>query len=169
MAFCPVVRYATVAAVTDAISKGNSEFIVRSSIITSMVKTTPAIGALKIPATAPAAPHPTSNMSVLCGILNILPKFEPMAEPVSTIGASAPTDPPKPMVMELAIKLDHVLCRLMCPSLREMAYRIFVTPWLMSSLTNLRMNKPVRAMPITGYTKYRKLASELMKLPVSND
>ena len=31
------------------------------------------------------------------------PMFDPMAEPVSTIGASGPTDPPKPIVAELAM------------------------------------------------------------------
>ena len=89
--------------------------------MTSIVKTKPAMGALKMPATAPAAPQPTNSINVLCGILNVVPNCEPMAEPVRTIGASAPTDPPNPMVMELAIKLDQVLCLLICPSRREMA------------------------------------------------
>ena len=35
--------------------------------------------------------------------------MEPIAEPVSTIGASAPTDPPKPIVSELATIDDQVL------------------------------------------------------------
>eukprot|EP00975_Prorocentrum_lima_P010833 2302454-Prorocentrum_lima.AAC.1 len=60
-----------------------------------------------MPATAPAAPHPTNNISVRCSILNKLPRLEPIAEPVSTIGASAPTEPPNPIVMELAIMDDH--------------------------------------------------------------
>lgn len=85
-------------------------------------------GALKIPAMAPAAPQPTSNINVRCSILNTLPRLEPIAEPVSTIGASAPTDPPNPMVMALAIVDDQILCRLIRPCLREMAYRILVTP-----------------------------------------
>ena len=79
------------------------------------------MGALKIPATAPAAPHPTNSINVRCSILNALPKLEPMAEPVNTIGASAPTDPPKPMVMALAKSDDQVLCRLIRLCLREMA------------------------------------------------
>ena len=36
-----------------------------------------------------------------------------IADPVNTIGASAPTEPPKPIVMALAITDDHVLFRLM--------------------------------------------------------
>ena len=47
---------------------------------------------------------------------------------VSTIGASAPTDPPKPIVMALAIVDDQILCRLIRPGRREIAYRILVTP-----------------------------------------
>jgi len=85
------------------------------------VNTSPAIGALKIPAIAPAAPQPTKSISVRCSILKTLPRLEPIAEPVNTIGASAPTEPPKPMVMELAITDDHVLCRLIRPCRREIA------------------------------------------------
>ena len=62
-----------------------------------------------MPATAPAAPQPTKSMTFRCSRLNILPKLEPMAEPVSTIGASAPTDPPKPIVSELAMSDVYVL------------------------------------------------------------
>ena len=116
-------------------SSGTMDAIVKSSISTSRVKQTPAIGALKIPATAPAAPQPTSNISVFCSMRKSCPRFEPMAEPVSTIGASAPTDPPKPMVSELAMVDDHMLCRLMRAFFWEMANMIFVTPWLMSSFT----------------------------------
>ena len=89
--------------------------MVRSIINTSKVNTNPAIGALKIPPMAPAAPHPTSNINVRCSILNILPRFDPIADPVSTIGASAPTDPPKPMVMALAMVDDQILWRLIRP------------------------------------------------------
>ena len=88
---------------------GSREAIVRSTISTSRVKTRPAIGALKIPEMAAAAPHPTSSMRVLLSILNSCPRLEPMAEPVSTIGASAPTEPPKPMVMADAITDDQQL------------------------------------------------------------
>ena len=67
------------------------------------------MGALKIPATAPAAPHPTRSIICLLLNLNICPNELPMALPVSTIGASAPTLPPKPMVMALATTDDQVL------------------------------------------------------------
>ncbi len=48
-----------------AIIKGTKEAIVRSSISTSRVNTIPAIGALKIPAIAPAAPHPIIKVITL--------------------------------------------------------------------------------------------------------
>ena len=155
IASVPVTMYETVAAVTAEISRGSKEDMVKSIISTSKVNTSPAIGALKIPAMAPAAPQPTSSINVRCSILNTLPRLEPIAEPVSTIGASAPTDPPNPMVMALAIVDDQILCRLIRPCLREMAYRILVTPWLISSFTILRTNQPARKIPTTGYTKYK--------------
>ena len=102
--------------------------MVRSIIKTSKVNTSPAIGALKIPAMAPAAPHPTNVINVLLSNLNSCPKFEPMAEPVKTIGASAPTEPPNPMVMAEAITLDHVLCAFSLDLFDEIAYRIRVIP-----------------------------------------
>ena len=95
--------------------------IVRSMSNTSMVNTNPAMGALKIPDTAPAAPHPTSSIIVRASTRKRRPRFEPMAEPVSTIGASAPTDPPKPMVMELATTDEYMLCGRMRACLREIA------------------------------------------------
>ena len=90
-------------------------YIVRDDIVISMsstssVKTSPAIGALKMPAIAPAAPQPTSVISVLRSMWNSFPRFEPMADPVSTIGASAPTEPPKPMVIAEAMTDDQQLC-----------------------------------------------------------
>ena len=100
---------------------GSIADIVISINSTSTVNTSPAIGALKIPAMAPAAPQPTSVIRILRSMRNSLPRFEPMAEPVSTIGASAPTDPPKPMVMADAITLDQQLCDFSLDLFDEMA------------------------------------------------
>ena len=80
-------------------SIGSNEAIVRSIISTSRVNTRPAIGALNTPAIAADAPQPTRSIIVLLSIWNNLPRLLPMAEPVSTIGASAPTLPPKPIVI----------------------------------------------------------------------
>ena len=97
-------------AVTLAMSIGEMLAMVRSIISTSMVNTNPAIGALKMPAMAAAAPHPTSNISVLLFMRNFCPRLLAIAEPVSTIGASAPTEPPKPMVIAEATTDDQQLC-----------------------------------------------------------
>ena len=80
-----------------------------------MVKTSPAIGALKMPATAPEAPQPMRIISVRWSMRVIRPKKLPMAEPVSTIGDSAPTEPPQPIVMAEATTDDQQLCPLMNP------------------------------------------------------
>ena len=89
-----------------------SDAMVRSIISTSRVKTSPAIGALKMPAMAADAPHPSIIMSVLPSKRKSCPRLLPMADPVSTIGASAPTDPPNPMVMADAMTELQQLCRL---------------------------------------------------------
>ena len=44
-----------------------------------------------------------------------------MAEPVNTIGASAPTEPPKPMVMAEAMTDDQQLCDFSLDLFDEMA------------------------------------------------
>ena len=95
---------------TLAINIGSNDAIVKSSINTSSVNTKPAIGALKIPAIAAEAPQPTNNITVRGSILKSLPKLLPMADPVSTIGASAPTEPPNPMVILEAMTDVQQLC-----------------------------------------------------------
>ena len=105
----PLKMYVKHVAVTQDISIGRSEAMVRSIMSTSRVNTSPAMGALNMPAMAPAAPQPTSNTSVRLSILNSLPRFDPMAVPVNTMGASAPTEPPKPMVMAEASTDDQQL------------------------------------------------------------
>ena len=94
---------------TAATIRGITEAAVRSSINTSTVNSTPAIGALKMPAMPAAAPQPTSTISVFGDNRNMLPRFEPIAAPVYTIGPSAPTDPPNPIVMELATTEVYIL------------------------------------------------------------
>ena len=92
--------------------------MLKSTISTSSVNTSPAIGALNTPAMAALAPHPTRSIIVFLSIRNIWPRLEPMAEPVSTIGASAPTEP---MVIPDATTDDQQLCPLSREFLVEMA------------------------------------------------
>ena len=59
---------------------------------------TPAIGELKIAEIAPAAPQPSKRVRFLKSRWNNLAKLDPMALPVTTIGASKPAEPPNPMI-----------------------------------------------------------------------
>ena len=93
-----------------------------------MVNTIPAIGALNIPAIAAAAPHPTNNINVLLFILKRCPKLLAILEPVNTIGASAPTEPPNPIVIADAITDDQQLCAANLLRFEEIAYSILVMP-----------------------------------------
>jgi len=81
--------------------------MLKSSI--SSVKSTPAKGALNIPATAPAAPQPRRMVMFLYDSPIYRATFEPIAAPVYTIGASAPTEPPNPMVTDDASMEVHIL------------------------------------------------------------
>ena len=108
-------------AVMLATRMGTSEFMVMSIMSTSSVKTRPAMGALKMPEMAAAQPQPTRSITVRLSMPKSWPKREPMAEPVSTMGASAPTEPPKPMVMAEATTDDQQLWALMRDCLVEMA------------------------------------------------
>ena len=85
---------------TAEIRSGVATLTVRSIIKTSNTNRTPAIGALKTPAMAPAAPHPRRIMTYLVFILKNLAMFEAIALPVRTIGASKPTPPPKATVID---------------------------------------------------------------------
>ena len=100
---------------------GSNEAMERLTINTSSVKTSPAIGALKTPAIAALAPHPTKSINVRLSMRNNCPRLLPMAEPVSTIGASAPTEPPKPIVTPEATTEDQQLCARNLERLVEMA------------------------------------------------
>ncbi len=87
----------------------------------SSTKRTPARGALNIPATAAAAPQTRSTVILPVGQSHI-------AGEVGSDGGSGiddrglpPTDPPNPMVTELAATEDHILCGLILDSCLETA------------------------------------------------
>ena len=131
----PIKRYVTTVAVTDESSSGRMAFIDMLKSRISSVKSTPASGALKMPAMAAAAPQPSSIVMFLYDKPALRATTEPMAAPEYTIGASAPTLPPKPMVTLLAAMELQVLWALMLESFFETACSTLVTPWLMSSLS----------------------------------
>ena len=64
----PLTMYVKLVAVTQEISIGIIDAIDKSTINTSNVNTSPAMGALKMPAMAAEAPQPTNNMSVFLSI-----------------------------------------------------------------------------------------------------
>ena len=76
-----------------------------------------------------------------------------MAAPVYTIGASAPTEPPKPMVRALVTIDENMLCRLILDSFLDTACRTFVTPWPMLSRTIYRTMRKLRNMPMPGKSR----------------
>ena len=73
-----------------------------------------------------------------------------MAAPVSTIGASGPTEPPKPMVVAPPTTDVQQLCGAMRESRRDMAYSTRVTPSEISSLTIYFTKSVASTMPIAG-------------------
>ncbi len=124
--------------------------MVRSSISTSSEKTTAAMGALKIPAMAPEAPAPIRMITVFWFSLNSLPRYEPMELPVSTIGASSPTEPPKATVKVLPTIEEYMLCLSIRPFFFEMEYKILLTPCPISALKTYLASSTVMVIPITG-------------------
>ncbi len=111
----PKNKYDVTIADTDAINKGTSETRVRSKLNTSTANIIAAIGALKIADIAPAAAAPKSIILVLEFMWNILAMFDPIAEPVATVGPSSPTDPPKPTVSGAVIIDPHIWKRRITP------------------------------------------------------
>ncbi len=81
-----------------------------SSLISiSIAKSTPAMGLLKIAAIPPAAPHPRSSFLSLSPILRSSAVFDPIAAPVTEMGASNPAEPPNPNVKKLLKSWEYSL------------------------------------------------------------
>ena len=76
--------------------------------MTSVAKTMPAIGALKMDDMAPAAPQPTRVTRWRSFKEKIFAILDPMAAPLITTGASGPAEPPLPMVRQLDISLEKL-------------------------------------------------------------
>ena len=134
-------------------NKGTIEAAVKSTINTSMAKTIAATGALKTAAIAAVQPQAKRRVVFLVFKLKSLDKLDPIAEPVNTIGASNPTEPPKPTVSELATIDEYTLCPLNLPLLLEIDLSTMLTPWLMLSRMILETKKMVSNIPISGNAK----------------
>ena len=79
-----------------------------------------------------------------------LPRLLPMAAPVYTMGASAPTEPPKPIVTAEVSIDDQVLWGLILDSPRLTANRTLVTPWRMLSRMTKRSSSREMSIPTPG-------------------
>ena len=148
-------------------SSGTAVVMVMSNISTSKVKSTPASGALKMPAMAPAAPQPRSSFTPRGLTWKKRPTLEPMALPVEAMGASNPTLPPKATVRVEATREVYMLRGGSLPLWREIESSTLGMPWPMSPLTMNRTKRMVSNMPTRGAMKVRILpppvAGELPK------
>ena len=104
-----------------------------------MANTMAMIGALKMAATAAVEPQASKSVVLLALRLNNRATLEPIAEPVNTIGASSPTEPPKPTVSVLATIEEYILWRRNLPSLLKIDFNRIQTPCRIWSLITLRV------------------------------
>ena len=125
------------------------------------------MGARKMPAMPAAAPHPTRIISTFGDSLKACPMLEPMAAPVNTIGPSAPTDPPNPIVIEDDMTEDHMFFFFSRDLRCEMAYSTRVTPCDTSSLITNFTSSVTIMIPIIGYTRYTQLPEVASRWAVS--
>ena len=76
--------------------------------------------------------------------------FDPMAAPVSTMGASGPTEPPNPIVVAPPTIEVQQLWRVMRESPVDIAFSTRVTPSEMLSWTMWRTKSVARMIPMAG-------------------
>jgi len=86
-------------AITDEIMIGLNVLSPNSPRSTSAANIAPPMGALKVAARPPAAPHAATVRILLDEKLNSFPTPEPMAAPICTMGPSRPAEPPEPRVI----------------------------------------------------------------------
>ena len=91
----------------------------KSRRMTSRTNSTPAIGALKMPAVADAAPQPMS-VGMCSGLMmcSLRAMNEPSDEPMEMIGPSMPADPPEASVAVAVTALFAPTLALISPLLR---------------------------------------------------
>ena len=109
------------------------DFTLKLPRMTSRAKITPAIGALNVAATPPAAPQATRLRTRSSDIFIIWPNAEPIVEPICTIGPSRPTEPPVPIDSEEAIDLTRATTGRILPPRRATASITSGTPWPLAS------------------------------------
>ena len=103
MALPPCMYRVVVVAMTEDMITGVNVAMCQSPRTISRAKSAPAMGALKVAAMPPAAPHPRRVRTLLEDNLKNWAVADPMAAPIWAIGPSRPADPPVPMVMAEAM------------------------------------------------------------------
>jgi hypothetical protein len=101
--------------------------------MSSMAKSTPAIGVLNVAEMPPAAPQPRRIFMWAVFILSRWAMLEPRAEPMWTMGPSRPEEPPIPMVTADASALMTITRNLSRPPCRVTASMTSGTPWPFAS------------------------------------
>ncbi len=97
-AWLPSTARPSTLAVTADTTTMPKERAAKSRSTISIANTTPARGALNVAAIPPAAPQATSSRCRSSATRTRVPRVEPSAAPICTMGPSRPTDPPPPMV-----------------------------------------------------------------------
>jgi len=119
----------TMSPVTAARAVAQSASSENSRRTISNPKNRPVIGALKVAAMPPAAPHATMIRMRPSLIRTSWPSVEASAEPICTIGPSRPTEPPDPMQTADASALTTVTGGRMRPPFSATASITSGTPW----------------------------------------
>lgn len=78
------------------------------------------------------------------------PTLDPIADPVMTMGASNPTDPPKPTVSEEVRTLLNILTRGIKLYFFEMVNNTSGIPWPPMSFNTYFPNRKAAEIPIKG-------------------
>lgn len=145
------------------ISRGMKRGMVISVSNTSIANMTPAIGQLKTAAIPEAAPQARSSTLSLSPKPSCVAMFDPMAEPVMTIGASKPALPPKPTVIPLVIMCEYILFLSTRPDLRTIEKRMLPSPFSIFPLKKILTTITVSRIPMTGNRKYQIRCTETWK------
>lgn len=141
-------------AVAVEISKGIKTGMETSANKTSIAKIVPAIGLLKTAAIPEAAPHASKRIFSLLPNFMKPPIFEPMADPVITMGASNPAEPPNPIVSPLVSMCEYIFDFSIIPDLFTIEKMIPESPFSNFPLKNSRIIKIVRIIPASGEMIY---------------
>ena len=117
---------------------------------TSMVKSIPPTGALKIAAIPAPAPQAIMTVSILAGMRNSRPTLLAIAAPEYAIGPSAPAEPPHPRVTPLVSMGATVRRRFIRRAPADMSLRMRSVAYSIGTLNTYLLIMPESIMPVRG-------------------